>query len=397
MFSSIEIFEILSKCLIKLESDKYSGYDPADLLNSKMEFINALHGPFLKLLSLANIYSPINLRKLLRIIPEQNSSAMVVLGLTYCNLYKYTSEKIYLEKALWFSEWLVDKAIKEKEEFGWSRIVNYQYDSQTLINRNSVLTFINAFCIQLFLLLFKFTREDKFLVYAIYAGNYLINRTKRIETKCGICLSYVDNVSLEIVNAAILAGRELNRLFCFTKNTSYLELSYNIIDYTINRQNSDGSWYYSFNKERVKKQIDFHQSYILMGIRDYECLKEELRQRAEISYSKGLNFYVNRMFDKNMMPYWRLPFKYPIDIHNLSHAVYFFSKYNKDIPDVKNRLGKLIEILLRDFYQPEEHYFFYQKFPFFTNKIDYFRWNDAWTLFALSEYLLMDSSLGKKE
>ena len=34
--------------------------------------------------------------------------------------------------------------------------------------------------------------------------------------------------------------------------------------------------------------------------------------------------------------------------------------------------------------QDENGYFYYQKWPFFTNKISYMRWNQAWMMFSLS-------------
>jgi hypothetical protein len=37
--------------------------------------------------------------------------------------------------------------------------------------------------------------------------------------------------------------------------------------------------------------------------------------------------------------------------------------------------------------QDKKGYFYYQKFPFFTNKISYMRWGQAWMLLAISSLL----------
>ena len=92
-------------------------------------------------------------------------------------------------------------------------------------------------------------------------------------------------------------------------------------------QNLDGSWYYSFDPDtgKPKKQIDFHQGYVLETIKricdfaniDISIYDKEIRL--------GLEFYRKNQFDDNGVSLWRLPKKWPVDIHNQSQGIITFS------------------------------------------------------------------------
>ena len=67
-----------------------------------------------------------------------------------------------------------------------------------------------------------------------------------------------------------------------------------------------------------------------------------------------MDFYFNYQLDKKMRPFWRYPIKYPIDIHNISHAIFFVSKYYSLIPDPSIKLDKLMFILINDYYDDKK-------------------------------------------
>ena len=48
-----------------------------------------------------------------------------------------------------------------------------------------------------------------------------------------------------------------------------------VLRFTMLHQNLDGSWYYSFDPDtwKAKKQIDFHQGYVLETIKEFVILQ----------------------------------------------------------------------------------------------------------------------------
>ena len=380
----IKTENVLIECLEKLEEKNYSGYDPADLLNSNYSIISKMPGNLIKLLSLVNIYSPVNFRKLLRIKPAQNTSAMVKLTQIYLFLFEMYHKKEHWDKVIFFIDWLMQKTINEDGTLGWNRTINYQFDSKVRHDKDSSLTFINAQMLTLLLNLFDITKQQQYLDWAIQVANHITYKTNQIKNFAGICLSYTSKGNLEIFNASILAGNALNRIYSYESNEDYLDLSEQILNYTLNVQFPDGSWAYSYNNAKYKtNQIDFHQVYMLEGI-IYQTT--QYQNRVKLAFEKGYEFYIKQMFDKKGRPLWRYPKKYPIDIHNMAHAIYFLSSYPP--PDSsKVSIEGLLDYLFKEFYNSKDKFFYFHKYPVFKNKIDYIRWNTVWTLYALSIYL----------
>ncbi len=379
---------IIDDCLSRIARHGHQGFDPADLFNSQRPFIRRLKGAAARGMTLVNFYSPVNLRRLLRIAPAHNTTAMVLWGLVHLKLFKADGEPSHLGEAEFAADWLKSHATQVDGTLGWSRIIDYQSGPTVLHDRNTTLTFINANAAMMFLELYEATSEDAHLRAAQAVCDHLLLHTNRTERPQGCCLSYNSTGRQEVFNASILAGAALNRAYGATGNEECLALSGRILSYTLARQNEDGSWYYSWRGDRPKKQIDFHQCYMLEGIESYRHVDDTLQQSRNEAFARGTRFYIERMFDLKMRPYWRYPLKYPIDIHNVAHGVYFLSKYRAVLPQYEDRLAELLRLHLEGFYDEQRHFFYYQKYPLVTVRHDFFRWNTMWSLLALSEYLL---------
>jgi len=85
--------------------------------------------------------------------------------------------------------------------------------------------------------------------------------------------------------------------------------------------------------------------------------------------------------------YGRYPLKWPVDIHNQSQGIITFSElkfFNTDYLNFANTIAKwTIENM-----QDKSGYFYFRKYPYFTNKISYMRWGQAWMFLALTELLV---------
>lgn len=84
---------------------------------------------------------------------------------------------------------------------------------------------------------------------------------------------------------------------------------------------------------------------------------------------------------------WRYPVLYPIDIHNQAVGIITFSKMSTYSSLSKDVTSEIIEYTLSNLYNKKKGYFYYQKRKFFTNRIDYIRWNQSWMLLALAYYI----------
>ncbi len=381
-----QIHQAFDDCFNNLKNQDYTGFDPADLMNTTSKLIKNLPSPIIRILTIINFLSPINFRKLLKIPPTQNTTAMVVMARALINKYRETKIKEYKEEAKKLEKWMVQRALNTEDSMGWARVIPYQSRKNFLHASKSTLTFINAFALELYLDLYELEGDEYYLTIAKKINNHLINYTNRINREHGCCLSYINNANEEILNASIIAGAALNRYAHIQHDDEALKLSLSILDYILYRQKSNGSWEYSYKANgKPKQQYDFHQSYVLDSMMKYDLSDDDSRRtKVKKAFKIGIDYYFNVQFDKNMIPYWRYPVKYPIDIHNVSHAIFFVAKYKSEISESSSKLNVLLKLLFNEFYNHEKYYFYYQKYPLITVKHNFFRWNTVWTLYALS-------------
>ena len=191
------------------------------------------------------------------------------------------------------------------------------------------------------------------------------------------------------INANLLAAEILAYDDYLHKKKEHRELILGVLDFTKKLQNEDGSWYYSYNIETFepKKQIDFHQGYILETM-DIILKFSQIDNDNFLSVmERGLEFYYKNQFYPHGYAYWRYPKKWPVDIHNQSQGIITFSKFS----DLKLSWyitdEKITDWTIKNMRNSDGR-FYHQKWPFIKNKTSYMRWNQAWMLLALTTLII---------
>jgi hypothetical protein len=161
------------------------------------------------------------------------------------------------------------------------------------------------------------------------------------------------------------------------------------VSFIIGKQKKDGSWYYSLDTVTMKerRQIDFHQGFILVSLHNIIKLTGFYNNDIDCAINNGLYFYWNRQFTESGRSLWRLPKKYPIDIHNQSQGIITFSK----LSEIDRKYLDYAKIILAWTIQNMQHptgYFYYRIHRLFKDKTPYIRWGQAWMLLGFSEYFI---------
>jgi len=116
-----------------------------------------------------------------------------------------------------------------------------------------------------------------------------------------------------------------------------------------------------------------------------KSLNELLPQpRTDVSRAlvKGLEYYRENQFFDNGQSLWRIPKKWPVDIHNQSQGIITFSGLCCETDQHLKFAHKIAEWTIQNMQDPKG-YFYYRKFSWYINKIPYMRWSQAWMLLAL--------------
>ncbi len=226
------------------------------------------------------------------------------------------------------------------------------------------------------------------------SARFILNDLPRTETEHGLCFSYLPIKRDRTINANLLAAEVLAYADWVSGTTEHEDTIRRVLSFTVASQNEDGSWYYSFNGKggAPKKQIDFHQGYVLESILRICTWSGIEFADYEIVVDKGLRFYREKQFDDLGNAYWRYPAKWPIDIHNQSQGILTFSAFSESSPALLE-LAQKIALQTVGTMQSPRGSFWYQRWPILMNRVSYMRWNQAWMYNALVRLIIMTDNL----
>ena len=129
---------------------------------------------------------------------------------------------------------------------------------------------------------------------------------------------------------------------------------------------------------------NFHTGYNLCALRAIGRYAET--PEFESGVDRGFQFYLNHFFTAEGAPRYFHNRTYPIDVHSVAQSIITLLAL-KDLDAGSTRQAQAVfEWAMKNMWD-EQGYFYYQVLPFYTNRISYMRWSQAWMLLALSTLL----------
>ncbi len=362
--------------------ENWSGHDPYDALNSRLlRSLGILKSSLLRLVATQGMKrSPVNFRGLLRVPREQNPKGIAVFLAAAVQLHglRRGSQSLVSELAA---------RLLELRSTGQPRSCwGYNFDWQTrtyLVPRGTPNIICTTFAANALLDAYDQFGDPVWLKAAQSAGEFLLeglNITREAET---LCFSYTPLDHSRIHNASLLGAALLARLHTHNPSDTFKSAAIAATRYAIARQRPVGSWPYG---ETSKQQwIDsFHTGYNLMALeRIRQCL--DLAE-CEPVIQKGYQFYLDHFFEADGRAKYFHDRTYPIDIHSIAQALITLTGLAAYDARSRPLAASVCAHALREMRSPEG-WFYYQKMPFWTNRICYMRWSQAWMLLALSHQL----------
>jgi len=373
-----------------VRNQNYSGYDPYDALNSShLDNINLRL--FRVIFTQLFVYSPINMRPFFHIDKGINPKALGLFLSAYSNLFKTSiiERKFFDDVSSKMVTLLLDNASSGFSGYCWGFNFNWN-DVKRNAKKYTPTLVVSSYVGNAFLDLYEITHNEKYFEIAESVTKFIINDLPIRKFENGICFSYSPIDNHVVHNANCLGAAFLSRVYKINKDKKLLDYSRNAFNFSISRQSNDGSWEFQLFPEsgKVRKQIDFHQGFIIDALCDFIRFNQSNDEKYLNSLKKAVSFYKQYQFYDNGCALWRLPHRYPIDIHHQAQGIITFSKLYSFYKEDKylDFSKKIAEWTIKNM-QDKKGYFYYQKWPFFTNKISYMRWGQAWMMLALATYL----------
>jgi rhamnogalacturonyl hydrolase YesR len=375
-----------------IENEKFKGWDPFDGLNST--FFKSLPFNNFKLFKWVWIQvfkrNPINLRKVLGVPKDYNAKGIGLLLFGYCQLYKIAKngENKFgdLNENLAKINVLYDILVKIQSRDYSGACWGYNFDWQNRVFFQPAYTptvVATSFVASALFEAYEVTQEKKFLKLAISSCDFVMKDLNRSYTDDGgLIFSYSPLDHSQVYNASLLGARLLAQGYSYTSNKEWLELARKATWTICGLQDEEGAWVYG--KRSNQQWIDsFHTGFNL------ECIFEYKKFTGDDSfkecYDKGLAYYLTNFFLEDGTPKYYHNRVYPIDIHSPAQFLVTLIKTEK-FNDNEEMADRVLDFTLKKM-QDKHGFFYYQLKRFFSTKISYLRWSQAWMFYSMTLFL----------
>jgi len=372
----------LIKYVIK---EEFKGYDPYDSLLSPLSNYPPLTSSKLLRQLWTQLFkrSPLNLRPLFKIPKTRNPKGIGLFISGFSTLYRIYRDEFFLDKSKELIDWLKKQSSPQfKDYFVWG--YNFPWQSRDFFVPPLFPNVVTTVFVSMALLdYFEITEDEDLLQMVESAGEFLLRFHLRKGDK-GIWLSYTPIDSTIILNVSFWGSAFLARLSTFVKKEEYRTISRNVMAFGIEHQRKNGSWPYGISKSQ--SWIDnFHTGYNLMALKTYlKFLKDEEAERAA---KRGFQYYNENFFLKSGIPKYYNNKIYPIDTHSIAQGILVYLTYEDFDPKGFDKAKKIAQWAIRNMRNPDRGFFYFQKHKFYTIKIPYIRWSEAWMFLSLTKLL----------
>jgi hypothetical protein len=377
--------EILRQVLACLDSyvrlSNWTGYDPYDL---------KAHPLYLKLQrsrltaflakAIANFF-PLTARRILHIQPLPHPKAMALFAEAYVTLFDLTGEQTYRTLAEGRLAWLQEHPAPGFEGLAWG--LPFDFKGRAFVPAGVPSVVITAIAAQAFLHAYRSLGVDEYLEAANSVCRFLVSDVARYEPDGErLCFTKMPGVAWYVHNANVMVAATLAMVGQEVGAHAWDDLVRRAVTYTLAEQREDGAWYYWGPPNQLKHWIDhYHTGFILraldslLAVTGWTDLQDPL--------DRGYAYYKQNLFDEGCIPRLTDKRRYPIDIHSCAEAIICLSQLSHRYADALERAQAVAHWTITHMRHPRG-YFYYRRYPWFTSKIPYMRWGQAWMLVALT-------------
>lgn len=385
--------EVVLNSLAKLEEfcekEEFKGWDPYDGLNSSLfQSIPVISKNRLAKLIWTQFFkrSPLNFRSLSGVKKEYNAKGIGLFLASYCNLYATEPKSEYLEKINQFSNQLLN--LKNTNYSGACWGYNFDWQARAFFQpKNTPTVVASVFVANALLDAYEVTSDVNLLNNARSTCDFILKDLNRTYSEQGnFCFSYSPLDKSAVFNASLLGSRLLSRTYSFTGEKCLINEARKSVAFCCEYQQTNGSW--GYGTLPFHQWIDnFHTGYNLECISDYMKYSDDNSFAPELN--KGFNYYISTFFTEEGVPKYYSDSVYPIDIHSPAQLIITIVKLDKFF-EQKQLADKVLKWTIENM-QSRQGYFYYQINKFFSSRIPYIRWAQAWMFYALSTYLKADN------
>ncbi len=384
------IQSVTLKLLDYCQTNNWAGYEPYDVLNSRLFTALPLLDSKLPRLVLTQFLkrSPVNVRSLFMVPKTQNPKALGLFLSAFVSLSRVgvATEEDHIQQMV---ERLI--ALRSKDTSYWCWGYNFPWQTRTvLVPRWAPNLVCTTFAASGLLDAFEQRQDERYLGMAVSAAEYILNDLYFTSgnSVCGFGYPLPD-VHNQVHNANLLAAALFCRVYKHTGQERFLAPALDVTRYTVAQQNADGGW--DYGEGASQKWIDnFHTGFNLSALRSIGRIMQTSEFEAPVRH--GFEFYRVHFFrEDGAVGYYHDRF-YPIDTHCVAQSVITLLDLKDLDPDNVQLARSVFEWARQRMWDDKGGYFYYRILRLCTIRTSYMRWTQAWMFLALSMLLVESAS-----
>lgn len=365
---------------LALERAGHAGWDPYDALSSPplaaLARTRLMRGAAIQAVK----RSPVNLRPLLGVPRQQHTKGLALLASAHAVLAGPGGRGAHRSRALEMGDALAERALPAGGGFGFG----YDFDVQTRwahYRRGEANAIVTCFAVNALIDVAQIGGEDHRYAELIAGARLYVGSALSTASGDERFFSYVEGSMTAIHNANVLVAGMLARSNDGDPDLS--ELARDAALYSVRRQRPDGSWPYG-DSSGLEWVDGYHTAYVLEGLAQVHDHwgGDEVGEALQ----RGLDFYIDRLFDQDGAPRATVGARFPIDIHASSTAIGTLSRLRALDERALPVAGRVLDWTLANMVRHDGRFAF-RLHRHMRNSVPYLRWSDAHMLLALGRYL----------
>jgi polysaccharide biosynthesis protein VpsJ len=364
-----------------LDRNDYSGYDTFDGLSAPFLRPLTLNSKFLNIALQQGVRRfPINLRPLLCIPKSRSTKAMGFLAKGFVRLHHATGDAVWLDKAEFALQWLIDNRSPGYTRACWGNHFDYQSRSG-YVPKGLPSVVWTSHIGHAFLDAYERFHQDRYLSLAVSSCEHILHDLAAFPENDSICIGYFPDQATKVHNANTLGASLLARTYSYTGNACYRSLAEKALRYTARCQRNDSSWYYG-EASNLHWVDNFHTAYVL------DCFKYYKQSTGDDQFDKhlteGYHYWKSTFFLSDGSPRYYNHKTLPLDIQCCSQAIDTLVFFLDLDPDSLSLAMKVATWTIEHM-QDRAGYFYYRRYSsWLTNKTPTLHWGQATMFCALA-------------
>jgi hypothetical protein len=368
----------------------FAGYDPYDALNSRWFKATPFKRSRWARLAWTQLHkrSPVNLRSLVGIPRERNAKGIALFALAALAEYRRTQTREAEIEARELLDDLMWMRLKGFKGAAWG----YNFDWQSryfFVPRGTPTIVPTAFAARALSEAAEIFSPEEYLPFARTIADFILNDLNQSgDADDEVCFSYSPPDQTRVFNASLLAGETLATLGRLSDEPSLCDWALRAARYVVRRQRADGSWAYG-GDDYQSWADNFHTAFILCSLSriiDSVSAAGGPLDELDNSLRRGYEFWRERFFLDNGWPKYYPDQLYPADVHSAASAIVTLVELRGRVPGTLMLAEQIAEWAIKNL-GDEQGAFHYQRRRFYTVRIPYMRWSEAWMSYALARLL----------